>query len=144
MQFSVCEEMYFESNNPITVGTIRVKFRAILLSFPLFLPFTPPFLPGLSSAWFFVTIMPAGIYVYNAAVTMSLVRRKIFFCTFAHRFSSAMCEEIGRDYRTRDLLKRHVMSGPRAAIKFRFTPELPKIRTWRVIEPRHVEIAPMI
>lgn len=40
MQFSVCEEMYFESNNAITVGAIRVKFSAIFLFFPSFsLPF---------------------------------------------------------------------------------------------------------
>lgn len=78
MQFSVCEEMYFESNNPITVGAIRVKFTSDL--FPSLSPFhTLFFLPGLSSARFFVTIMPAGIYVYNAAVNMSFVRRKIFF-----------------------------------------------------------------
>lgn len=55
---------------------------------------------------------------------------------------------MGRDYCTRDLSKWQVMPGPRAelntAIKFRFTPELPKMRTRRVIEPRHVEIAPMI
>jgi len=51
--------------------------------------------------------------------------------------------KVGRDYCTRDLSKWHVMSGFRlrgdnTAIKFRFTPELPKMRTRRVIEPRHV------
>jgi len=34
--------------------------------------------------------------------------------------------------------------GGNTAIKFRFALELPKIRTRRVIEPHHVEIAPTI
>lgn len=88
MQFSVFEEMYFESNNTITACAIRVKFSAIFL-FTLFhsLPPSLPFYTGLSSGRFFVTITPAGYNVYNTAVNMSLVKRKIFFAALAHRFS---------------------------------------------------------
>lgn len=64
MQFSVCEEMYFESNNTITVGAIRVKFSAIFLFF-LSLSLLFPFLPG------FVGLVfrhdhARRVYVYNS------------------------------------------------------------------------------
>lgn len=41
MQFFVCEETYFESNNTITVGAIRAKFSAIFFS-PLLASFRRP------------------------------------------------------------------------------------------------------
>lgn len=63
MQFSVFEEMYFESNNTITACAIRVKFSAIFL-FTLFLSlFLPPtlFLPGFRRAGFSSRSRPPGI-----------------------------------------------------------------------------------